>query len=458
MAKKNGVLMLLVMMIGVILLLNIEQTEGKGSNLLASIAKGMQTTAAGYFEHIHEYPELSWQEVNTMAFVQQMLAPYVAYQQKDPQWFTLTLYNDSIPVGGLWYDLTLLNSTSSGGDGTRIIFRADMDALPIQEDSGLPYSSRIAGVCHCDGHDIHTAVLMGTIASLVQNRTVLGPMLTRNIRFVFQRAEEVTQGLSGGHSLVLHSSVLDGIAAGFALHVAGGSPPSFQSKAGNMMARSDWFNLTFQCNGGHVGSPNLGTNCLRVTNAVQNSLSTFAARFLPPGTAISLEPAQLWAGTTSNIMPAAAFLVYSSRTFLATPFRDQMWADIRSQVAAVVAEFNNPKMGYQASFQMAAMEGDPPLANAADLHNTVTQLLRQAGELTVPAITNMGGEDFAYYLLHMPGYYSFWGLGGSGHNHSPQFAPNEQNIWHGIRYWLLLATSPNLLSPLSLASPLDIIE
>ena len=409
---------------------------GKPPSALATVAKSFQDLAQGFYQHIHMNPELSWQEFNTMAYVQSLLDPLLSVPSP---FFRLTAHNSSIPAGGLWYDLDVLALANSSS--TRVLFRADMDAIPVQEASGLPWSSQVPGVCHCDGHDIHTATLMAAVISIVRNQTLLGPMLTSHLRFVFQRAEEVTQGLSGGHSLVLNSPVLSSVASCFAIHVAGSAPPSFQTHGGPFTARSDWFNLSFSCNGGHVGSPYLGTNCLRVVAAVQSALFSFPAQFLPPGTAVSLEPSMLSAGTSSNIMPSAASAAWSSRSFLSAPLRDLMWLEIRQVIAAVVQSFNLADTGHHASFSMHTIEGDPPLHNDPAIASALAALLKQNQIRMTPALTNLGGEDFAYYMEKIPGLYSFWGLGGKGYNHSPDFAPDSSNIWHGIHYWLVLATN-----------------
>ncbi|MBI2637224.1 MAG: amidohydrolase, partial [Parcubacteria group bacterium] len=333
--------------------------------------------------------------------------------------------------GGMWVDITYDYTLP------RIILRADVDALPIQEATGLPFASRNSGVMHACGHDTHAAMLLGAFKTLVENDLPT----KHNLRLVFQRAEEnPIDGRSGGKTLV-EEGVLDGISAAYALHIwATGEPGVFLSRPGPMLANSDRFKITVTCTGGHVAFPHRGSNAIDIATDIHVALRGFDTRFLGPNEPTSFVPAISNAGTGSNIRPSEAEIWYAVRNVLGPKTRAAFHQAISEQVKAVVSRYPDATVACEPIY------GHPALANSPASYEHVNAVLQAAGEKTGLEELHMGGEDFAHYLElqgGVPG--SMWLLGaaqeGSGDHHTPTFNPDESVFWRGVMFWLLLATS-----------------
>ncbi|MCP4544319.1 MAG: amidohydrolase, partial [Chloroflexi bacterium] len=184
----------------------------------------MQPWVVDIRHHLHQIPELCWEEEETLALIRQQIDGIKANAQRSQR----PLVNVHQAKGGIWVDVTF------DQDLDRVLLRADVDAIPIQEQTGLSFSSQNAGIMHACGHDAHAAMLLGALKALLENDIPV----THNLRFVFQRAEENPLKASGGATLV-GEGVLKGVTEAHALHIWAASEPGvFLSRPGPMMANS----------------------------------------------------------------------------------------------------------------------------------------------------------------------------------------------------------------------------
>lgn len=394
---------------------------------LVEIAQAMAFYVIEARRWLHEYPGLRWstEEGKALDFIISQIKTFPSRQGIQLE------IHDERENGGIWVDITINPSFD------RILFRADVDALPIQENTGLEFASKLDGVMHACGHDIHTAMLLGALKAIMMGQVTL----IHNLRLVFQRAEE-NPGMeprpeSGGYCLVHNTKVLDKISQVYGLHIKGdGEPGIFYSRPDQMMANSDRLIVKIKTTGGHVMNPHLGDNAISIGINVGNRLYNFMTINFKPGHGYSFEPTIFQSGSSGNIMPAAAELWFGLRTFLDQEGRKILFDKLEELAEEIVQTYPG------SSVKVKPVRGHPMLYNSANFHFVLDQLqaIGQKVQLIKPSL---GGEDFAYYLQERSG--SFWFLGarqeGSGDHHSPTFNPDESVFWQGVLFWLMLATS-----------------
>ncbi|MEU9033999.1 M20 family metallopeptidase [Streptomyces sp. NPDC048352] len=303
---------------------------------------------------------------------------------------------------------TRLSSVTAVLEGTRpgrtVLLRADMDALPLHENTGLGFASRIPGAMHACGHDLHTAMLVGAAHLLSARREELAGRVV----FMFQPAEES----DGGAADMIEEGVLttpdgQGVDAAFALHVttrfrAG----TLHLRPGPMFAASDRIHLTVRGRGGHASAPHLALDPIPVACEIVQALQGFVTRTVNVFDPAVVTIARIEAGTTTNIIPATAELHGTFRT-LTPDTRRRVRAGIERVARHVCAAH-----GAEAAVEL--YEGYPPLHNdpvfTAAVGQAVAARLRQ-GIVHALAEPVMGAEDFAYVLERVPGAMAFLGAG-----------------------------------------------
>jgi len=383
----------------------------------------------GYVEEIrhelHKHPETRWEGNWTHDFLKRQIDDFTL---GDDKWSFMEL------EGGLVFDYTI----KPGAE--RRLFRAEMDALPVHEKTGLSYASQRHGKMHACGHDANSAMLLGAMRAIAAGNAEP----TANLRLVFQEAEENPGeepiAMSGGETLV-QEGVLDGCDSAHALHIwVLDKPGVFSSMPGEVMGNSGRIrmDINIEGGGGHACMPNMGSNVLRITQAIQSRMDTFAAMNQSPFNPVALVPVILNAGSASNVMPATGVLWYACRTMLP---RDQHFAlmdEIEAEVKGVVGGYSN------ATVRVTKIGGHPALINDDADYRRVHDLLDEAGETVKVAQPALGGEDFTHFLHKVRG--SYWYLGanqeGSGNHHAPTFNPDEKVFHKGVHFWLELATAP----------------
>ncbi|MFD6970531.1 M20 family metallopeptidase [Streptomyces sp. NPDC059949] len=312
-------------------------------------------------------------------------------------------------LGGLGLDLatgsrlTSVTATLEGArPGPTVLLRADMDALPLDEETGLDFASQVPGSMHACGHDTHTAMLVGAARLLAARR----PLLAGRVVFMFQPAEES----GGGARQMIDEGVLEtadgsGVAAAFALHIT----TRFESgtlhlRPGPTFAASDGLHVTVRGRGGHASAPHRALDPVPVACEIVQALQTMVTRTVDVFDPAVVTVASIHAGTTANVIPETAEIRGTFRTL--SPETRQLVRDGITRIAHHIAA------AHGAHADVTLTEGYPPVVNdparTAALHDTAVTLLGPDRVHHLPA-PFMGAEDFSYVLQRVPGTMAFLG-------------------------------------------------
>ena len=314
------------------------------------------------------------------------------------------------------------------GDGRTVALRADMDALPIQEETGLPFASEIEGRMHACGHDGHTSMLVGAAHALSGMRD----RLSGTVKFVFQPAEEG----GGGGKVMVDEGVVEDVASIFALHLWPGLPfGKVATKAGPIMAAADAFEMEIVGSGGHGAMPHLAADAVVIAAQVVTALQTVVSREVDPVEPAVLTVGEIGAGTAFNIIPEKARLGGTVRT-LNSDLRERM-PERMEAVARGVAKGMRGDANLDYTFSYPVTVNDESAAGyalgvAEDLFGADS-----VQELPKPSMT---AEDFSYYLEEVPGAFIWLGVGEDISGlHTPQFAFDEEILPRGSALLAALA-------------------
>lgn len=360
---------------------------------------------------LHMYPELSHTEVNT--------------PKKVAEYLTSLGIDVRTEVGGRG----VVGTLKGGKPGKTVALRADFDALPIQEETDLEFKSRVPGVMHACGHDIHTAGLLGVAKVLSEVRDEI----PGNIVFIHQFAEEV---IPGGAKFMVEDGCLDGVDVVYGAHVSSANPlGQINLKEGEAMACGDTFEIKISGKGGHAASPHLGVDPLVVGSQILLNLQPIVSRQVNPVKPAVVTVATFQGGDSFNVIPDTARLAGTVRTFDAD-VRDLIEASIE-QIATSTANALGAKIEYNYVRGYPAVVNDP--AETKRVERIATKLF---GEEKIKHISKqMGMEDFAYYLLEKPGTF-FW-VGGKVEDeskvfphHHPRFDVDEKSMLYIGRLFL----------------------
>ena len=313
------------------------------------------------------------------------------------------------------------------GEGPTVGLRADMDALPIHEETGLPFASGTDGKMHACGHDGHTSMLVGAAHALSGMRD----RLHGTVKFIFQPAEEG----GGGGKVMVDEGVTEGIDSIFALHLWPGLPLGTAStKAGPVMAAADAFEMEVKGNGGHGAMPHQTADAIVMAAQIVAALQTIVSREADPVEPAVLTVGEIGAGTAFNIIPETARIAGTVRT---------MNQDLREMIPERIEELSrgiargmrgDVDLNYKFSYPVT--RNDPEAARLA--LNVAGELL---GEDSVIEARNpsMAGEDFAFMLEEVPGAYVWLGVGDVSGLHTPEFAFDEDVLPRGAALLTALA-------------------
>jgi amidohydrolase len=369
--------------------------------------------------HLHAHPELGFQEHETARYVAQVLQE----------------------IGGL--EITHPTATSvlarlrSTRPGRTIALRADMDALPVAEETGLPFSSQVPGVMHACGHDGHTAILLGAARLLSARREDLGG----EVRFIFQHSEELAPG--GAQELVA-AGVMDGVEM-----VAGEHLRSLLEvgqvalSSGPVQAAADEFRITIKGEGGHAAYPQLAVDSVAIGAEVVSALQHVVSRQTDPFDTLVLSVTMFHAGTAENVIPPVAEMVGTVRAF-----REELRRQTEGRMDKIIRGITQ---GHGAEYSFQYQYGYQPVVNDERVTGIVREALtRSLGEGSViPATPTMGAEDFSAYQKMAPGVFFYVGAGNRAkgltrQHHHGLFAIDEDCLGIGVQ--AMVATAEGLLS------------
>jgi len=332
-----------------------------------------------------------------------------------------------------------------GDSGRMVALRGDIDALPLPDDTGLPYASRIPGVSHACGHDVHTAALLG--AGLVLGELAEAGQLPGRVRLIFQPAEEA---MPGGALAVLAAGALDDVEAAFALHCDPHTDVGkVGSRVGAITAATDYVTVRLSGDGGHTSRPHLTQDVVFALGQVIVGVPAVLSRRIDARAGAALVWGTVGAGSAANAIPTQGEL---SGTFRCLD--NDVWETAGVVVTDAVREIVGP---YRVRAEVEYERGVPPTVNDGDAVEVLEaavrdELGRDAIELTPQSL---GGEDFAWILEKVPGAMARLGTrtpGGRSYDlHRPDFVADERAIGLGAR--ILAATALRDLTVHSRTAP-----
>jgi hippurate hydrolase len=374
--------------------------------------RDLREELSGIRHHLHRHPELAYQEFKTSDFVAQSLESWG--------------YAVTRGLGG-----TGMVATLKAGTGSRAVaVRADMDALPINEETGLPYASSEPGRMHACGHDGHTTMLLGAARHLARTRRFDG-----TVHLVFQPAEEI--GADSGAKRMIEDGLFERFPcdAIFGLHNHPGYPTgTFMFRSGPFMAACDTVEMVIHGRGGHAARPQLAVDPVVIGAALVFALQTVVSRSVDPMQAAVVTVGAFNAGHAANVIPETARLQISVRSFDAE-VRKLLETRIRA-LAQAHAD------AYGARIEVDYVPGYPVVVNSAPETELALQVARElVGEARVVDGFGpiAGSEDFAYYLQEKPGCFLRLGNGeGAPMLHNASYDFNDDNLTVGAAYWTRL--------------------
>lgn len=368
--------------------------------------------------HIHANPELSYQEFQTSEFVRNKLKSFGI---------------DS----GVMASTGVVAVIEGKNPSSRIIaLRADMDALPIEEENDVPYKSKNPGVMHACGHDVHTTCLLGAAKILQETKNEW----EGTIKLIFQPGEEKNPG---GASLMIKDGVLENPAPQkiFALHVHPGLPVGkFSFRGGMVMASADEIYISIKAKGGHAAAPQFTADTILAASQLVVSLQQIVSRNNNPFNPTVLSITSIQGGNTTNVIPAEVKLMGTLRA-MNEEWRFKAHELIKTQAKQIVEA-----MG--ATCDVHIDVGYPFVYNNPELNELAKEKARQlAGDSMVEETEmRMGAEDFAYYSHKIPGCFFRLGAGNvekgiTSNVHTPTFNIDEAAIEKGMAMMAWLAVS-----------------
>ncbi len=331
--------------------------------------------AISFRRDLHQIPELAFNEVKTQAYLVDALRG-------------MGIEARTIAGTGLVADI-------QGRTGTRrtVALRADMDGLPIAEETGLEFSSRHPGVMHACGHDGHMAMVLAAAAELQASRDFPG-----RVRLIFQPSEEQPPG---GAPRMISEGALEGVDEIYGLHLwAPQATGTVELGDGPKMANADEFKLQISGQGGHGSEPEATKDAVLIAAMTVVNLQTIVSRMVPATEPVVVSCGKISAGTTFNIIAERAEILGTVRTYEAT-----MQAEVEAAIAHIA---HTTAALWGATAELTYWRGYPAVVNHAEAVQRWLDALNAKLEVS-SGRPKLGAEDFSYYLQHVPGAFMFVG-------------------------------------------------
>ena len=366
----------------------------------------------GWRRDLHENPELLYDVHRTAAMVADKLKAFGC---------------DEVVTGVGRTGVVGVIRGKSGKSGKVIGLRADMDALPIEEITGLPYASKLKGKMHACGHDGHTAMLLGAAKYLAESRNFDGTAVV-----IFQPAEE---GGAGGKAMV-DDGMMDrwGIQEVYGMHNAPGMPVgTFATRKGALLAASDFFSIDIEGKGSHAAEPHKGVDTLVVGANILLALQTIVARNLDPLKSGVVTVGAFNGGHANNVIPQHVKMLGTVRTLL-PEVRDLLEKRVIETAQGIAAAYGAvAKVDYRRSYPVTVNHG-----RETDFAVSVAAEIAGRDKVEPDVTPIMGGEDFSFMLEARPGNMIWIGNGNTAACHHPAYDFNDAAIPHGVSYWARL--------------------
>jgi amidohydrolase len=385
--------------------------------------RSLQPQLVEWRRYLHQRPELGFKEQLTAEFISQKLQEWGFEQTLDPS--VPLRYQTGIAKTGI------VATISSNRPGPILGIRADMDALPIQEENDVPYRSQHDGMMHACGHDGHTAIALGTAYYLAHHREDFAG----TVKIIFQPAEEGP----GGAKPMIEEGVLKNpdVEAIMGLHLWNNLPlGTVGVRSGALMAAVECFDCTIFGKGGHGAMPHQTVDSIVVSAQIVNALQTIVARNVDPIDSAVVTVGTLHAGTARNVIADTAKMSGTVRYF--NPKLEGYFAQKIEQVIAGICQSQG------ALYEFNYVQLYPPVINDARMAELVRSVASDVVETPagiVPECQTMGGEDMSFFLKEVPGCYFFLGSANPSRNlayphHHPRFDFDETALLMGTEIFV----------------------
>ncbi len=379
--------------------------------------RALQPQLVEWRRRLHQFPELGFREQLTSALIAQLLQTWGIEHQT------------GIAQTGIV--ATIVGEKRDRSSSKVLAIRADMDALPIQEENNVPYRSQHDGRMHACGHDGHVAIALGTAHYLSQHRHEF----SGTVKIIFQPAEEGP----GGAKPMIEAGVLRNpdVDAIIGLHLWNVLPlGTVGVRPGALMAAVECFRCTIQGKGGHGAMPHQTVDSIVVAAQVVNALQTIVARNVNPIDAAVVTVGELHAGTAENVIADSAFMRGTVRYF--NPALAGVLHQRIEQIISGVCQSQG------ATYELDYWSLYPPVINdraMADLVRSVAETVVETPAGVVPECQTMGGEDMSFFLQEVPGCYFFLGSANAKKDlafphHHPRFDFDETALGMGVEIFV----------------------
>ncbi len=373
---------------------------------LLSVIENLNDELIGLYRKLHENPELSNEEFETTKLIKSLLK------------------KAEIEILDLPLETGLVAQIKGNPNGPVVAIRGDIDALPIQEETTLPYKSKIDGKMHACGHDFHTTVILGAAYLLKRHQ----PSLVGTVKFIFQPGEESADGAKK----IISTGVLDDVNAIFGIHNISDAEVGIMGiKTGAMTAAVDRFEIKITGVGSHAAKPERSVDPIIIATSIVTALQTIISRNIGPTEKALLSVTHIESGNTWNVIPESAYIEGTVRT-LSENIRQLIHKRMNEIVIGIAKSFGG-------NAELIWYLGAPATNNSEEWVEFSSKIGRRAGYNVKQISMGLEGEDFAYYQKDIPGAFITVGTGKSYAHHHPEYKIDEKAILNCSKYFAQLA-------------------